>query len=312
MKVGNVLFAGIAKKQPQSVMAKSRYDKVDGDFYLTLYGNNDGDVVSFHNDEVGEGTFSLGTQVFATFNATSKKVTVSDTTSTGAVFIGYVVKELITDGDYKEVWVEIVNQGSGFTALAVIPHFLTYSLPVGVDGTDVNGVINKTAGTITVEAVKGTDVTNLAATFTVTDSATVEVGDTSQESGETTNNFSDSVVYTLTLDGETKTYTVTVNVEQAVIPHFLTYSLPVGADGADVDGVINTTDGTITVEAVKGTDVSSLKATFTVTDSATVKVGNTAQTSDTTTNNFSNPVVYTLTLDGETKTYTVTVNVADE
>lgn len=212
MKVGGVLFAGIAKKQPQSVMAKSRYDKVDGDFYLTLYGNNDGDVVSFHNDEVGEGTFSLGTQVFATFDTTSKKVTVSDTTSDGAVFIGYVVKELIEDSDYKEVWVEIVNQGSGFTALAVTPHFLTYSLPVGVGGEDVSGVIDKAAGTITVEAVEDTVVTSLAAKFTVTDSAEVKVGDTSQESGTTENNFSSPVTYTLTLDGETKTYKVTVNV----------------------------------------------------------------------------------------------------
>ena len=212
MKVGGVLFAGIAKKQPQSVMAKSRYDKVDGGFYLTLYGNNDGDVVSFHNDEVGTGSFSLGAQVFATFDATSKKATVSDITSAGAVFIGYVVKELITDGDYKEVWVEIVNQGSGFTAHAVTPHFLTYSLPVGADGASVDGVINETAGTITVEAVEGTVVTSLAATFTVTDSATVKVGDDSQTSGTTTNDFSDPVVYTLTLDGETKTYTVTVNV----------------------------------------------------------------------------------------------------
>ena len=212
MKVGGVLFAGIAKKQPQSVMAKSRYDKVDGDFYLTLYGNNDGDVVSFHNNEVGTGTFSLGTQVFATFDATSKKATVSDATSAGAVFIGYVVKELITDGNYKEVWVEIVNQGSGFTAHAVIPHFLTYSLPVGTSGASVNGVINKTAGTITVEAVKDTVVTNLAATFTATDSATVKVDSTSQTSGSTKNDFSSPVVYTLTLGNETKTYTVTVNV----------------------------------------------------------------------------------------------------
>lgn len=214
MKVGSVLFAGIAKKQPQSAMPKSRYDKVDGDFYLTLYGNNDGDVVSFHKDEVGAGTFSLGTQVFAKFNATSKKVTVSDTTSAGAVFIGYVVKELITGVDYKEVWVEIVNQGSGFTAHAVIPHFLTYSLPVGASSAKVDGVIDKIAGTITVEAVKGTDVTSLAATFTATDSATVKVGSTPQTSGTTKNDFTSPVVYTLTLDGETKTYTVTVNVAE--------------------------------------------------------------------------------------------------
>jgi len=80
-----------------------------------------------------QGHSHLVAQVFATFDATSKKATVSDTTSAGAFFIGYVVKELIEDGDYKEVWVEIVNQGSGFTALAVIPHFLTYSLPVGAE-----------------------------------------------------------------------------------------------------------------------------------------------------------------------------------
>ncbi|MBT1685074.1 hypothetical protein [Dawidia soli] len=67
---------------------------------------------------------------------------------------------------------------------------------------------------------------------------------------------------------------------------------------------------TITVVVPYGTDVTKLKAKFTASSFSTVTVGGTAQTSDGTTNDFTNPVVYTVEAnDGTTVNYTVTVDV---
>ena len=76
----------------------------------------------------------------------------------------------------------------------------------------VVGTINETGKTIAVTMPFGTDVTALVATFTTTGSS-VKVGSTLQISGTTANNFTSSVVYTVTAaDATTQDYTVTVTV----------------------------------------------------------------------------------------------------
>lgn len=79
---------------------------------------------------------------------------------------------------------------------------------------------------------------------------------------------------------------------------------------AGVSATIDETAKTISVVVPALTDVSALAATFTTTG-VTVKVGLVAQTSGVTLNNFSSPVVYTVTAqDGSTANYTVTVTAA--
>lgn len=73
---------------------------------------------------------------------------------------------------------------------------------------------------------------------------------------------------------------------------------------ASIDG----TDITATVPA--GSDITNLVATFTSSPTSTTKIGLVNQISGTTANNFTNPVVYTVTAeDGSTTNYTVTVTV---
>jgi len=75
-------------------------------------------------------------------------------------------------------------------------------------------------------------------------------------------------------------------------------------------GTINEPAKTIEVTLPFGTDVTNLIATFTTTGTG-VRVGSAVQTSGTTPNNFTSPVVYTVTAtDGSTVTYTVNVTVA--
>lgn len=82
---------------------------------------------------------------------------------------------------------------------------------------------------------------------------------------------------------------------------------------ADLVGVIDHATRTIAVAAPAATDVTALKANFATTEGATVKVGATAQTSDTTANDFTNAVKYDVTSSDGKKTvsYTVTVTVAE-
>ena len=80
----------------------------------------------------------------------------------------------------------------------------------------------------------------------------------------------------------------------------------------DVIGVIDYTAGAkaVALTVPFGTVVTALVATFTTNTGAIVKVSTNVQTSGSTQNNFSSPVVYLITgVDGRVETYTVTVTV---
>jgi len=327
IKQGRKWVAGIAKKVPQTGMTNTRYDKIDDTAsagnYITLTGR-DGDVVEFRNvssisqTEIGAGTFPFGADVYGTPDGTTGIVTITDVPADGLLYLGVVSKPLETWGvSDKAVQVSLRSNGVSYEEVDTsdLPLITAFSLPVGAASAGVNGVIDHGAGTITVAAVYGTTVTSLIATFTLSTDATAKVGTSAQTSGTTTNNFTNPVVYTvLAADGvKSKDYTVTVIVAKPKTDCLITaYSLPVGTSGAVVPGTINQTLGTIAVAAVAGTTVTSLVATFTLSTGATAKVGANAQSSGSTTNNFTNPVEYTITAeDGvTTKTYTVTVTVA--
>ncbi len=167
--------------------------------------------------------------------------------------------------------------------------------------------INEAAKTIAVTVPNGTDVTALIASFATTGS-TVRVGAVVQTSGTTPNDFTAPVAYTVTAaDGTTAIYAVTVTPGSASAKAITAYSI---AGFPAVAGTINEAAKTIAVTMPFGTDVTALVATFTTTGES-VKVGTVVQTSTATANDFSAPVVYTVTAaDASTATYTVTVTVA--
>jgi len=163
------------------------------------------------------------------------------------------------------------------------------------------GSIDETAKTIEVTIPFGTDVTALVATFAHT-GASVKLAGTIQESGITANNCNAPLSYTVTAgDGTTANYTVTVTVALISGKAVTAYSI------AGVAGTIDETAKTIAVAMPKGTGLTALVATF-ATTGANVKVAADLQTSGTTANNFTTPVLYTVTAGNDTTaTYTVTV-----
>ncbi len=169
------------------------------------------------------------------------------------------------------------------------------------------GVIDENAKSITVTVPYGTNVTALIATFTTT-GASVKVGTTVQVSGSTPNDFTNPIAYTVTAaDNSTATYTITVNVALPSSTKALTgfsFASPAAT------GAIDENAKTISVTVPYGTNVTTLIATFTTTG-ASVMIGSTIQVSGITQNDFTNPLLYTVTAeDSSTVTYTVTVTVA--
>ena len=214
----------------------------------------------------------------------------------------------MNSGTYAKIWFLIVlfvvfvagcgsNDAAQRSSAADI---LTYSL------NGVPGAIHGTERTITVAMPFGTNVTSLTATYT-SSGTNVAIGTIAQVSGTTVNNFTTPVEYTvMASDGTTAKYTVTVTVALNPARDITAYSLK------GVAGTINKTQKTISVTLPSGTDVSALVATFTTTG-GTVTVATSNQTSGTTANNFTSPVVYTVTAaDSNSSNYTVTVIVASD
>ena len=158
----------------------------------------------------------------------------------------------------------------------------------------VAGAISGTNISVTVPGT--TDVTALTPTIVISDLATV-----SPNTG-VAQDFSAPVTYTVTAeDGSAETYTVTVRKENVVNDEAELVSFVFAALTPPVDGTINGTDIAVTVPF--DVDVTSLVPTIVISTSASVSP-DTGEAQD-----FTSPVVYTVTAeDGTTaQAYTVTV-----
>ncbi|MDP2761925.1 MAG: ice-binding family protein [Sideroxyarcus sp.] len=251
-------------------------------------------------------TVPFGTNVtalVATFATTGYNVKVGTTTQTSAS----------TANNFTAPVAYIVTAQNGSTAtytvtVTVAPNPAKALTAFSFAGyTGASGTINEVAKTVAVTVPFGTDVTTLVATFTST-GPVVKVGTVVQTSTATPNNFNTPRAYIVTAaDATTATYTVTVTVAANPAKALTAFSFA-GYLGAT--GTINEGAKTIAVTVPFGTDVTTLVATFTSTGPV-VKVGTAVQTSTATANDFTAPVVYTVTAaDASTVDYTVTVTVA--
>jgi len=155
------------------------------------------------------------------------------------------------------------------------------------------GEINDNTKTVTVYVPFGTTLTNLVATFTLSEMAIAKIGTTTQESAVTPNNFSTAVVYTVIAEnGSTQNYTVQVisgaNTEKKIISYQLMgFAVP-------VIGSINDDLKTVTLHVPFSTAVTNLIANFTLSQNAVAKVNSVLQTSGVTANNFTTSVTYSI------------------
>lgn len=160
----------------------------------------------------------------------------------------------------------------------------------------VAGVITGTSIAVTVPF--GTDVTSLSPVVTHTGAGISPALDSAI-------NFTSPVAFIIAAaDSTTKTYTVTVTIAPNTAKDITAF----GIIAPFTAGIISGT--AISVGVPAGTNPSALIATFTA-PGASVTIGATPQVSGTTSNDFTGPVLYTVTAaDASTQVYTVTLTVA--
>ena len=251
------------------------------------------------------------TALVATFATNGASVRIGGTTQVSGTTVNNFTTSVIyrvtaADASTKDYVVTLTvapDTAKAITAYAL----LTVDNP-GL-GADVMATI--IGATISMTVPYGTNVAALVATFSTT-GASVKVAGTAQTSGTTANNFINPVTYRVTAaDASTKDYAVTITVASMTdkdLTSFAFQSVRNQNLWTEVRGTITGT--TIFLTVPNGTDVRILVATF-ATTGASVRVVGTVQTSGTTANDFTNPVIYRVTAaDGSTKDYTVTVREA--
>jgi len=241
--------------------------------------------------------------------------TLSDTT------MAYLGTALQTSGTTANDFSNVVT----YTAKAKNPNITTsYTVEViqnentecdllsfGLNTPLVNGTItpNTAGGDVELIVPYGTSLSSLVAHFVVSDSATVYVNSTQQTSGVTSNNFTGALTYTVLAQNRSisKTYTVQVILAKNTASDLLTYGIATPASIGTI------TASSIDVYVPYGTPLANLTALFTTSDSATVSVLSTVQTSGSTPNDFSSAVSYLVVAQNTafSKTYIVNVYVRD-
>ncbi len=168
--------------------------------------------------------------------------------------------------------------------------------------------IDSLRGRIDVYVPYGTNISNLTAIFTASDSATVYVQNNLQTSGVTAHDFSSTLNYQVIAQNTafSKTYTVHVHLNKNKSSELLSFNIV----APPATGIITSTDsstGTVVVNVPFGTIVSNLIANFTASDSATVWVGSAVQQSDVTAHNFMNEVIYIVTSQDKSRSMSYSV-----
>jgi len=203
---------------------------------------------------------------------------------------------IYAEDETTQVWAVTVTENKSSSN-----DFITFSL-AEQKGTAEIDTLNHT---VQIEVVNDTNLSNLVATFTLSANASAKIGETSQVSGETANDFTNPVTYTVVAeDGTPQNWVVTVTQARNPANAITTFSFAKQKDPA----VINAENHTVQIQVENSTNLSSLVATFTLSPNATAKIGTTVQESGVTANDYTNPVIYTvLAEDGTPQDWTVTV-----
>lgn len=166
-------------------------------------------------------------------------------------------------------------------------------------------IINTDNSTISLEVINGTDLTTLIPTYTLSAGAKAYVAGVEQESGVSQVDFTNPVSYTVIAEDGTTQKAWTVSVTEAAELSNKAEIISFTIENQITNTIINSEAATVTL-AVDG-DLTQLVPTIEVSPGATINpAGGVAQ-------DFSQPVMYTVTAqDGQTtKVWTVTVNAVD-
>jgi hypothetical protein len=162
----------------------------------------------------------------------------------------------------------------GVNTASSLKDILSYSFPQQTGPATID-----TANRTIIIEVSAPDLSNLVATFTISPGATIKVGSTSQTSGGTTNNFSNSTttpfVYTITAaDTTTNNWTVVVTQVGGVGDNGIVWNVaPDGTRSPQVFGNTLTSSTTLLITSSIGTVSSSGNYSFQAANGIVIEPG---------------------------------------
>ncbi|WP_337104104.1 S-layer homology domain-containing protein [Paenibacillus sp. YIM B09110] len=233
----------------------------------------------------------------------------SFTTNGEFVYIGNTLQQSeVTANEFTSPQTYTVVAANGLTQNYVVTVSLeneldSYNLIYPIEAV---GVIDPDDHTITFDIPYGTDLSVTKAEF-VTTGDHLEINGVEQISGVTETDLSLSpVIHAVDSDYSSIPYTVILNIGLNPAKELTSFKIT----NPERNGVVNQVNHTIMITVPYGTNVTQIAPTFTSTGS-TVKVGIENQVSGVTTQNFTNPVTYSVyAADGTIQDYVVTVIVA--
>ncbi|WP_425392096.1 BspA family leucine-rich repeat surface protein [Ekhidna sp.] len=221
-------------------------------------------------------SFSLSANATATVEGVSQESGVTANDFTNPI----IYKVTAEDGITTLEWEVTVFEASDTDTEILDFSFAEQTGPATIDD-----------GSVDIEVANGTDLTSLVASFTLSTGATATIGGTAQQSGVTANDFSNTVTYTITAADNVTTEEWVVKVTEAsnAATEFLAFSFN------EQTGTATIGNGTVIIEVENGSDLTNLVPSFTLSAGATATVGGVTQVSGVTSNDFTNPVTYTVT-----------------
>ncbi|MFC2126435.1 FG-GAP-like repeat-containing protein, partial [Bacteroidota bacterium] len=254
-----------------------------------------------------------------TYNADVSGLVATFTLSTGASAEVSTVSQIsgTTSNDFSSTFIYTITAEDGITTQewtvnvtkAIVPNaetdFTVFSFAEQTRPADIDNVNH----TIDIEVNYDTDITSLVATFTMSPGASASISGTTQISGTTSNDFTNSVTYTITAEDGTTIQDWIVSVTKAPAPSIETDFTAFSFIEQNSVAVIDTTNHTINIEVIYSADTTNLVASFTLSIGASADIGGTVQVSGVTYNDFSSPLVYTVTAEDDTTTQNWTVTV---
>jgi hypothetical protein len=152
---------------------------------------------------------------------------------------------------------------------------LGYSFLTSVNtGLSEDLIANEISDTLVFDVEFGTDVTNLIATFEISDKASLFIETTEQVSGTTSNDFTETVNYTLVAEDEsTQTFSVKIDVAQPSPKLILSFELLKDFNESLIEDFEATIDeSVINLALPEVLTLSNLVAKFELSDGATMKI----------------------------------------
>ena len=218
-----------------------------------------------------------------------------------------------------------IRDSRGKTGKISLPILIGIDDPLQIDAsrpevsltTDAESISNSVPFYVTVtfnEAVKGFTLDKISAEnasldefYIITNEKVFKVRVTPSNEGEIRVFVAEKVVTDYTGNQNTASNILTVN--NGVVTSKSSEKEILSFSAASVTGTIDTANKKVVLNLPHGTDISNLVTNFTVSEKASVKVGDTVQTSGTTANDFSSTVTYTVIAeDGSTQNWEVTVS----